>query len=1774
MTSTEDFKRTKPDPPSYLSKEHVGLWTAWCVKGDREVAREAGAKGIHVDLVVNFLSLRRNIRTEEAENYFRDEVFKWVKELLDRKQIFKVSHVLKNIGVDPQEELSKVFFTTTNTEMREYIGNHLKSQNKLDDNLLQLWQFLDLMLKNNLLVSKYRLSEDSIECLHKQNPQWKAEISAKLFLRTQDTLLINFLNGEALWKQLLAYNDINLLKTWINLQYSDQHYTDISENLLKAFKSYSISNDMINQLNTSVISTNTSNVILNELSKFGMFSDKDLGSFLNILQRISQTDNLRNIFKLIRKTTSNISEERFLDLLVEYCISNDFHTVLSACVENFDVFELNSIHNTNLELILNFRKLTHDFSIDNLLENILNVSKFFSDDLEQFFQKNPLILLALIQFTKDVEFVDILEKSSFRVSDLELTKSIANLPKNLSMIDCVLNRETIIENSTLTFYHLLEKHYKVNVKKMFAFRFENSPLPNFNTSELVEKYGYLKKVNYLFYVKQFRPSIAAKMYLLYQYKKHGCIPELSIKHVKMKIFRIALKNFTSLELTSSCVAFLEMIGLDANFLKTAIDGATKIHEYEADFENVREIFLNIENDPNTILNKLEYIVLEKIDFERFTEGVYFVESLKLYDTVVNFTISYNLRLPELFLRSCAAKNMWLPFLTFSQLKNYPVDQLKPLVQSFKNPSLLEHVYHSVCHDILIDDQNVFMRDSRTTYLSRIGVRKSADNLVSSGSIYSSYASASSYGSNASSSGSDFLEIDINNTKTTLLQTLIRCHNSTDPPRALLQACQLYRNPLLAIFATSYEPDSVITNWLTSLAVSSELYETFTNFESIAICGQSVATFLENCMKHRFPKTLLRSFKIFLPSNPLRHFLAFLNYCIDKNFDKKLLTTKLAAFKTSLQKCRRYSVLSDTDHEMTYLNNKVWIETTALRLLSSTIEFNVPSLYEQIKLLQELCTLNMQEFIGCPDLEKLLDILRIVHDSKSEVRFSINSIFDENSARQAVVDCMNGLLEESMFEHALKIAKIEGLPLDLILVKRWHKNFESRTEGDTDFWTESNKHFQEHNITADCVIEFYLSYIDRVQSNLEEYLLLKLAYDWSRKFELSTKYDLERRKWLAYATLEEKSRVDDVITEEHPQNVSFKEMCDMIKTIGDSDADLPVECVVSLKNTLCEALDRGNVWLALKLEKMFGVTDSNLDILKLCYSLAEGLVLPYQLSAEQRLIVNKGTHFRGFSHRRMMSNRFPSMSSTASHSSACISYLQPSDNSEAPVQDTLAILCNLAEKVTVGSTIAKAIFMTYRISINIEIPYHLIVSNWDSMKMLKDALGDDCLNKLEVVHDFFGVYKWSKEQMADFICEEIITSATKYIKSKSDTFTMWDLSIDQDFHSILQLLQDNCSLLGYKIYSYASAMHKSQVLADLDFRISEIALVIELLITAHECFTADCNMEGISIVLKKCQAVISHLLNLRSWKLIVRLLTGVGRYTEMNYAFQILRENDQFEFLLRKGSRRDNGLKTALLEYLKKYCPDNRELYKIVALHFTLFSEVALLWEREAQGAIRNLIEISRLEMQNNKMNPDSEPYVLFTNTDGTKICLNKAIENYTYATEFHLQGEKLAKAMNSAKQAELIALQKSLLKGSPNNGTALCLLNLNQGQISRLISNELSFDQSLILIQAYNYQPDWSQVLFEQCITKNNAAYLTSFLKHRSMTESLANDISRKFLIANINTTNEINSMKGILEKVPSVHAKYRLASELGFTDIVEGLLQGGQLAYLKDTVWKKGYKS
>ncbi|XP_066259564.1 spatacsin isoform X2 [Euwallacea similis] len=1758
-----------PPPPQDISKADLGIWTAWGHKSDQEVVREAALKK-YVQLAVKFLSFRRNIQPEKIDEIIHQEVFIWVEELLKRKLIFRVSTVLENIGLDPISELRNLFYKTRIADQREYIGKHLKNKEALPDHYNCLWRFLDVILENKILTRQDGLEEDSIQCLEQKSEAWKDFVAAKLFLVTYDPRLNTQIKSEALWTQLLSTNNTDVLQYWIQIAFSSNfNVSSIDENLVALLKSYPITDNMIHILADSNLPTDSFEIVLNELARFGVFIEPDKSSFLKVLSRVQALNSLENIYEILGHKFSNLPLVKFITMFVEYCLDNNLLVVLNECTSSFDLSTIPKLRKSpHLDLIMNFRKLVPDFEEAQLRENILIVSEYLSDgDLDKFFCDNPLIFLSFLLLNENISVEKCMDEGSLMINNRNVINSFSSVMNRFSLLSHLYSRKKHGIECQITYLDLVEKHLKINVRMVYQFRFANKPFPDFNSLELREN-AYSKKLNYTFYLRQGRPFMACKQFYLNCLKSSGKIDDKAKSLALKKVSKIAMKNFHNVSLTASCAAFLEEIGVSSQHLRISNKAANILLHSGMDQDNV--IALLLANDFLVIQNLIDENIVKFINFTTLKEsGSEFIKAVNTYEIAIKFSRMHNLPLPESFLRNLSQHNLWLPFLLYAEMKNYPVMQIKELCSHFKNPSLREHIVHSVMHDIHIEKPNVLMkeRDSRKYLLSKLGVRRSLDSLgAKAGSTKSRIMSS---GSLDVSGGSEFLEIDISNTKATLLQTLIRCHNSTDPPKALLQACQLYRYPLLAILATSYEPDSVITNWLTWLAVSTDLYEVFTNFESIAVSSQQVTDLLDSCMKNRFPKTLFESCVIFIPDNPLTPFCDFLNRVIDKECDFEYLTPILDKFK-ALKSQKRASVLSQTDYELTYLRNKIWLDLTALQLLCSALIYNTESHFEQLVIVDLLCKVDIQAHFSCevPNFKCLSIILNTIFTT--EVKLSVEEFLDASKNKEAIENCVSSLLKFNLLVEALKVAECSGLDTDLIVLKKWQHQFTLRTDSLEEFLNKCDADFDIHAVKPELVISFFK---ERVSvDDVERYYLLKFSHKWASKYELPNRYILERKKIVAYIKVRDENQIDMKELCE-ANKMTYKEMLQLLKNIEEPQSSLISDYVQKLENLLSEALDQRRFWLALKLQRMFALKSNDLDILKLCHELAEGLVLPHQLNEEQQSVVARLKEIQKITLRRRSAYKSASFSSEISYLQLIEEEPEGTDTSEHTTHTTLGLIHSLIEKLDHGSELAFSVFMKYRISCNIEVPYELVVSNTDPIKLLKDALKTDCSNKLEVVHDFLEVFEWTKEDITDFICDQFVSAATSYSKSKIEIFSMWDIKVVEQFHLILRVIKDESSTLGYKLYNYASAVHKQQATADLDFKISEMSLVVELLIASHSCFTADCNMEGISTILKKCRGVIDHLSKVLSWKLIVRLFTGIGRYTELNYVFDILRRNQEFEFLL-KGSKRDGQLKAACIEYLKKACPQDKQLYEWVAIHFSMYSKVASLWEREANGCIKKLLAIALAEMQNTKPN-SNEPieFLVLTKSDGTHMLLHQAMDKYVSAAEFHSRGEKLTSAMNAVKQAELLALQKSLLREVNINQTVPCLLNLTDSKIAKLMNKELNFHQSNILAQAYSFSPDWAQVLYEQAILNTNITYFDQFVETLGITDEIIQDIARKFLSSNLATGQQLMNIKHILGLIESLHLKYRLASELGFSNLALEVINSENIFYLKDTVWKSGYK-
>lgn len=82
---------------------------------------------------------------------------------------------------------------------------------------------------------------------------------------------------------------------------------------------------------------------------------------------------------------------------------------------------------------------------------------------------------------------------------------------------------------------------------------------------------------------------------------------------------------------------------------------------------------------------------------------------------------------------------------------------------------------------------------------------------------------------------------------------------------------------------------------------------------------------------------------------------------------------------------------------------------------------------------------------------------------------------------------------------------------------------------------------------------------------------------------------------------------------------------------------------------------------------------------------------------------------------------------------------------------------------------------------------------------------------------------------------------------------------------------------------------------------------------------------------------------------MRLLVGVGRYSEMSYIIDALREHEQFEPLLGRETVEERGsakgLDQALVHYLRSKYPQDTDTLRLVALHFLLYSEVNFIPEK-------------------------------------------------------------------------------------------------------------------------------------------------------------------------------------------------------------------------------------
>lgn len=110
-----------------------------------------------------------------------------------------------------------------------------------------------------------------------------------------------------------------------------------------------------------------------------------------------------------------------------------------------------------------------------------------------------------------------------------------------------------------------------------------------------------------------------------------------------------------------------------------------------------------------------------------------------------------------------------------------------------------------------------------------------------------------------------------------------------------------------------------------------------------------------------------------------------------------------------------------------------------------------------------------------------------------------------------------------------------------------------------------------------------------------------------------------------------------------------------------------------------------------------------------------------------------------------------------------------------------------------------------------------------------------------------------------------------------------------------------------------------------------------------------------------------------------------------------------------------------------------------------------------------------------------------------------------------------------------------------------------------------------IVAEAYDFVPDWAEVLYQQVILKGDFSYLEEFKQQKLLKPNIFEDISKKYK-QHQPTDRVTENLKKLLSYCEDIYLYYKLAYEHKFFEIVNMLLKDPQTGCcLKDMLagWK-----
>lgn len=580
-------------------------------------------------------------------------------------------------------------------------------------------------------------------------------------------------------------------------------------------------------------------------------------------------------------------------------------------------------------------------------------------------------------------------------------------------------------------------------------------------------------------------------------------------------------------------------------------------------------------------------------------------------------------------------------------------------------------------------------------------------------------------------------------------------------------------------------------------------------------------------------------------------------------------------------------------------------------------------------------------------------------------------------------------------------------------------------------------------------------------------------------------------------------------------------------------------------------------------------------------------------------------------------------STLSRSSTLGSFCSTS-SLEEDLSIHITPLTQVVAGLAVGRRIAERVIVLYKVALALDLSYLYVVHHSNPITLLSLVLRLHRCGTTQLARDLINVLPISQAGVQAFLVEEAVATITAGPEatrsSQRDSLLLWEeleaqwkdlITLSSDPSGLATQLLDVGQCLGSSYPDQVEKVH---------------SMSVELVVRAHDCFTAASNMEGIGSVLRTALSLTTSLVQHAQWSLLVRLLIGIGRYSEMSYIIDILREHGQFEPLLGRGSDpsgKETGLDRALIHYLRSKAPEDTETLHIVALHFLLYSEVAEMWVAEAEKAINEALGVitdltasqttttctattttsssstlstsmtsPRGSSSNSSRGTGSQqetpskgrsPQVKGENLTNTSMLrgqleslyleqvdhklLTQAMQSFAHAAQCFMQDQQFASAMDNSRQAELVALQ---LAHARRATPALRLLKLSRTGVSFLTTHKLRVGEAQLVGRAYAYAVDWGAALYYQFVHGGDETYLVEYLATFTLTPEVMLNVVKKLEHEGI-TREKLTRVAALLAHVEESDTVYRVASQLGLKGSIDACLASPAAPYLKDTVFVQG---